>query len=92
MEEIFGDDPAVQLDHVAEVNDKGPRGRKSWSLRRYKEKKIGEENYWTLKRNPSRTRYLLDSLKTKSYLLETYVIDNYLTTYCHLLKISFLNI
>jgi hypothetical protein len=41
---------------------------------------------------PSRTRYLLDSLKTKSYLQETYLIDNYLVTYCHLLKISFLNI
>jgi hypothetical protein len=41
---------------------------------------------------PSRTRYLLDSLKTKSYLLETYLIDNYLVTYCHLLKICFLNI
>ena len=41
---------------------------------------------------PSRTRYLLDILKTKSYLPETYLIDNYLVTYCHLLKISFLNI
>ncbi len=41
---------------------------------------------------PSRTRYLLDILKTKSYLLETYLIDNYLVTYCHLLLISFLNI
>ena len=41
---------------------------------------------------PSRTRYLLDILKTKSYLLETYLIDNYLVTYCHLLGISFLNI
>ena len=42
--------------------------------------------------NPSRTRYLLDIYKTKSYLPETYLIDNYLVTYCHLLKISFLNI
>jgi hypothetical protein len=41
---------------------------------------------------PSRTRYLLDIYKTKSYLPETYLIDNYLVTYCHLLKISFLNI
>jgi hypothetical protein len=41
---------------------------------------------------PSRTRYLLDILKTKSYLPETYLIDNHLVTYCHLLKISFLNI
>jgi hypothetical protein len=53
---------------------------------------------WNLKNllckmyTPSRTRYLLDILKTKSYLLETYLIDNYLVTYCHLLKISFLNI
>jgi hypothetical protein len=45
-----------------------------------------------LNSNPSRTRYLLDILKTKSYLLETYLIDNYLVTYCHPLKISFLNI
>ena len=44
------------------------------------------------KRDPSRTRYLLDIYKTKSYLPETYLIDNYLVTYCHLLKISFLNI
>ena len=43
-------------------------------------------------RYPSRTRYLLDMLKTKSYQPETYIIDNYLVTYCHLLKISFLNI
>jgi hypothetical protein len=42
--------------------------------------------------SPSRTRYLLDILKTKSYLPETYLIDNYLVTYCHLLKISFSNI
>ena len=42
--------------------------------------------------SPSRTRYLLDIYKTKSYLPETYLIDNYLVTYCHLLKISFLNI
>ena len=48
--------------------------------------------------SPSRTRYLLDILKTKSYLQketylkETYLIDNYLVTYCHLLKTSFLNI
>jgi hypothetical protein len=46
----------------------------------------------SIKHIPSRTRYLLDILKTKSYLPETYLIDNYLVTYCHLLKISCLNI
>ena len=29
---------------------------------------------------PSRTRYLLDIYKRKSYLPETYLIDNYLVT------------
>ena len=50
-----------------------------------------KNNTWNLFPH-SRTRYLLDILKTKSYLPETYLIDNYLVTYCHLLKISFLNI
>jgi hypothetical protein len=41
MEEIFGDDPAVELDHVAEVNDKGPKARKSVGA----EKKQGDKHW-----------------------------------------------
>jgi hypothetical protein len=41
MEEIFGDDPAVKLDHVAEVNDKGPKGKKIEEPK----KKQGEKNW-----------------------------------------------
>ena len=46
----------------------------------------------TFNGDPSKTRYLLDILETKSYLLETYLINNYPVTYCHLIQISFLNI
>jgi hypothetical protein len=41
MEDIFGDDPAVELDHVAEVNDKGPKGKKIVEPK----KKQGEQNW-----------------------------------------------
>ena len=41
MEEIFGDDPVVELDHVAEVKDKGPKGKKIVEPK----KKQGERNW-----------------------------------------------